>query len=84
MNELKHLSLKSWELKNEHAEKFMQRHGITYEHAEPNMAAECWHFFNCQNVPDVLPNGLRVFVPNPKYWGDVLEKLTSNGTKGNT
>ncbi len=33
----------------------MKRLGITYQHATPQSMGDQWWFWNCENVPDVLP-----------------------------
>jgi hypothetical protein len=39
-----------------HAEQSMRDLGITYDWAECSSVGEYWRFYNCQNVPDVLPD----------------------------
>ena len=41
-----------------HAQTAMKDLGITYAAAHPFPIADCWRFFDCQNVPDVLPKWL--------------------------
>ena len=38
-----------------HPQTVMKELGITYEAAEPYPIADCWIFYNCSNVPEVLP-----------------------------
>lgn len=42
----------------EHAQALMKRLGITYYTAVPQSMGDCWWFFNCRNVPDVLPSSI--------------------------
>lgn len=39
--------------------------GITYQHATPQSMYDCWIFWNCVNVPEVLPSYLRVIDIDP-------------------
>lgn len=38
-----------------HAQLIMRDLGITYQLAVPQSMADCWWFFNCENVPESLP-----------------------------
>ena len=51
---------------NGHAQDYMQQLGITYELATPQSVADCWWFWNCENVPDPLPEGLSVLDITPR------------------
>lgn len=42
-----------------HAQVCMKELGITYQLAVPQSIGDCWWFFNCENVPDELPEYLR-------------------------
>ena len=48
-----------------HAQEYMRRLDITYEHATPQSIGDCWWFWNCQNFPDPLPEGLTVLTITP-------------------
>jgi hypothetical protein len=39
----------------EHPQAILKRLGITYQVAVPQSLLDCWHFWNCENVPDELP-----------------------------
>jgi hypothetical protein len=39
----------------QHAQKEMSRLGITYRYAVPQSMFDCWHFWDCRNIPDKLP-----------------------------
>lgn len=39
----------------EHPQENMRMLGITYKRAEPQPIADQWMFFDCENVPDSLP-----------------------------
>lgn len=43
---------------NRHAEAVMRELGITYQHATPQSLGDQWWFWNCENVPDELPEYL--------------------------
>lgn len=38
-----------------HAQAVMESLGITYQHAVPQSMGDQWQFWNCENVPDALP-----------------------------
>jgi len=38
-----------------HAQQFMKDVGITYQHSTPQTLSEQWWFWNCENIPDNLP-----------------------------
>ncbi len=40
---------------DEHPLQSMERLGITYQHATPQSMLDEWWFWNCENVPDQLP-----------------------------
>lgn len=48
-----------------HAMEYMRRLGITYEHATPQSMGDCWWFWNCQNAPEPMPDGLSVLKITP-------------------
>ena len=54
---MKHLKLDVYYL-YEHAERYMERLGITYQQATPQSIIDCWFFWNCENIPDDLPEEL--------------------------
>jgi hypothetical protein len=41
-----------------HAQDRMKELGITYQEATPQSIADQWWFWNCENVPNPLPDGL--------------------------
>ena len=41
-----------------HAQVVMKELGITYQHATPQSMGDSWWFWNCTNVPDILPKYL--------------------------
>ena len=57
--------------KNEHPEDTMKRFGITYQQATPQSVASQWIFWNCENIPNPLPEFIDVWDKNPK---DYLSK----------
>lgn len=40
----------------EHPQTTMKKLEISYEKSDPCPIADCWLFYGCTNVPDVLPN----------------------------
>ena len=38
-----------------HALVVMKELGITYQHATPQSMGDCWWFWNCENIPEQLP-----------------------------
>ncbi len=38
-----------------HAQKVMDKLGITYQHATPQSMGDQWWFWNCENIPESLP-----------------------------
>lgn len=59
------LSLDLYQVKC-HAQEYMRKLGITYELATPQSIADCWWFWNCKNVPDPLPGGLKILGVTPR------------------
>lgn len=41
-----------------HPQKVMQDLGITYHHSTPQSVGDQWWFWNCENLPSVLPEYL--------------------------
>ena len=41
-----------------HAQKYMANLGIEYDSCEPFSIGDCWVFYGCRNVPNLLPKGL--------------------------
>ncbi len=41
---------------DEHPQRMMKRLGITYQHSTPQSMGDQWWFWNCENVPDPLPD----------------------------
>lgn len=48
-----------------HAEQVIRDLGITYQHATPQSMYDIWIFWNCNNIPEVLPDYLRVIDIDP-------------------
>jgi hypothetical protein len=38
-----------------HPKQVMKKLGITYQHATPKSIGEVWLFWNCENIPEILP-----------------------------
>lgn len=43
---------------NEHPQRVLKNLGITYQHSTPQSIGDCWWFWNCENVPNPLPEYL--------------------------
>ena len=43
---------------NRHAQEVMKELGITYQHSTPQSMGDQWWFWNCDNIPDELPEYL--------------------------
>lgn len=50
---------------NKHAQLVIKDLGITYQHATPQSIADQWWFWNCENIPNVLPEYLTELNLNP-------------------
>lgn len=61
-----HLVLDLWQVKG-HAQDCMEALGITYQLAVPQSMSDCWWFFNCENIPDPLPDCLRFLTWSPQH-----------------
>jgi len=48
-----------------HPQEVMKHLGITYQHATPQSMGDCWWFWNCENLPDELPEYLTVRERDP-------------------
>jgi hypothetical protein len=58
-----------------HPKVVMRELGITYSHATPQSMADQWWFWNCKNVPAVLPEYLEPMSLDPhKCIGSGLSK----------
>ncbi len=54
---MRHLRLDIYSA-TQHAQDRMKSLGITYQHATPQSLGDQWWFWNCENVPDSLPEDL--------------------------
>lgn len=59
-----HLRLDVYSL-TKHAQEIMKELRITYQHATPQSMGDQWWFWNCENVPDELPEYLSELELNP-------------------
>jgi hypothetical protein len=50
-----HLRLSCYCGYDEHPQQTMKRLGITYQHSTPQSIGDQWWFWNCENVPNPLP-----------------------------
>ncbi|MDH3325877.1 MAG: hypothetical protein OEM38_04065 [Gammaproteobacteria bacterium] len=48
-----------------HPQAVMKELGITYQHATPQSIADQWWFWNCENIPDELPQFLEEMNNDP-------------------
>ena len=57
---------------NEHPQATMKRLGITYQHSTPQSMGDQWWFWNCENVPEPLPEQFSILDLDPMEqigWG---------------
>ena len=64
INLLKHLKIDMRKI-SDHPIAEMKMAGITYQYAVPQSMLDTWYFFNCQNVPNPLPEFLMVLDVSP-------------------
>jgi len=50
---------------DEHPQRMMIRLGITYQHATPQSMGDQWWFWNCENVPEELPEHISKLNSDP-------------------
>ncbi len=70
---------------NRHAQTVMKELGITYYYATPQSMGDQWWFWNCQNLPNKLPEYLTIADLNPLGcigWG--LNEETANDIIANS
>lgn len=48
-----------------HPQQIMKALGITYQHAVPQSITDSWEFWNCKNIPDILPSAIEIKDWNP-------------------
>jgi hypothetical protein len=48
-----------------HPQNVMQTLGITYQYATPQSICDCWQFWNCKGVMDILPPYLSKLETDP-------------------
>lgn len=60
-----HLRLNCFMGYNEHPQQTMERFGITYQHATPQTMGDQWWFWNCENIPDPLPEHIDILNADP-------------------
>lgn len=48
-----------------HAQECMRDLSITYQKAVPQSLLDCWWFFNCENIPEELPEWVEYFDIDP-------------------
>lgn len=74
-----------------HPQEEMKALGITYQHSTPQSMGDCWQFWNCENIPEDLPEYLSINDRDPMtYIGyglskDLAEKVRdgrAQNTKG--
>ena len=61
-----------------HPQEVMAKLGIEYRHAIPQSMGDCWWFFGCENLPNILPKYLSMLkLPEgeKKHWGVTDEDL---------
>jgi len=55
---MKHLRYNMYGSPKGHPQDIMRKLGITYQHATPQSMGDQWWFWNCENIPRVLPGYL--------------------------
>ena len=63
---MKHLNYSLYSAPSGHPQKVMADLGIAYQIAVPQSLYDSWHFWNCENLPNPLPNFLRVMTMQPE------------------
>lgn len=64
-----------------HPQKVMRDLGITYQYSVSQSISDSWEFWNCENIPEEMPEALRVANWNPMErigWGlsqEMAEKI---------
>ena len=59
----------------EHAQKIMKDLGITWQVSTAQSITDSYWFWNCENVPGILPKGIDILEKDPmKYIGYGLSK----------
>ncbi len=53
------------DIKQGHPVEVMAELGIRYQHRTPQSLGDCWEFWNCECIPDVLPPYLQEFKIDP-------------------
>ena len=48
-----------------HAQEVMKEFGITYQYASSHSIGEQWRFWNCENIPEELPNYIEIMDLDP-------------------
>lgn len=43
---------------NGHPQNVMKDLGITYQHATPQSMGDQWWFWNCENIPEAMPDNI--------------------------
>ena len=61
----KHLRLNCYMGYAEPPQQTMQRLGITYQHSTPQSMGDQWWFWNCENVPEILPEHFSILDVDP-------------------
>ena len=70
-------------IKQVHPQVVMDELGITYQHATPQSIMDGWIFWNCENIPELLPPYLSVVDCNPmKAIGYGLSKEQAEMIRG--
>ena len=48
-----------------HPQDVMKKLGISYQHATPQSMGNQWWFWNCENIPDELPENIESMAIDP-------------------
>jgi len=60
-----HLRFSMYGSPNKHPQKVMESIGIIYQHATPQPIGDQWWFWNCENIPNPLPEYLTILDIDP-------------------
>ena len=65
LSSLEDFHLEKLKAQSGHPQHVMEALGITYQHATPQSICDQWWFWNCENVPQELPNFLTELKADP-------------------
>jgi hypothetical protein len=63
-----HLRFDMWTKPDGHPQKIMKELGITYKYGIPQSLGDQWWFWDCENVPEQLPEYLKPMEVSKEMW----------------